>query len=303
MNPEQLKKLKQSFFKEGSLVYGDSGHKLIRSGKNYRCVKDSNQKCDFGEKQILKDTLDRAFSRKASKMYCEKFPAEKTIKRLLRDSFWDVAFGIDDRTFGSEEVQDSTLILMQQDVEEKGEVDNELIEDFKESSVSEREAGYPMMLFAYAIGMVKAVSMQMSEAERGRTLALFSKQVNLNTEGKIESIELERWAWYLLNTIIERNMPGYIKSLKSLNIINGPDELHKKGLVEASLAYGEDGFEDALGENFAISLAWISMIKDSFDLVLINDPQKATDGLPLLFEKIRNDIPLNAMLSAISVIK
>lgn len=303
MTPKKIKKLRFSFFKEGSLEYFGSGHKLIRSGEYYRCVKNSNQQCKFNEKQVRSETFDRAFSRKAKKIHSDKFPAERTIKRLLRDNFWDVAFGLDDRNFGYDESIDSTLLVMQEDVKNKGIVNKKLISDFTETLDSEREANYPMMLFSYAVAVVRAVSADMTETEMGRTLALFSKKIYLTHDNKIHSIELERWIWYLLNTVIEKNQPGYLKGLKSLNIVNGPDPLHKKGIYEAALAYGEEGFDDALGENFIISYGWMNMIKKAFEFALISDPKKAQEELPKLFQAIRNDVPLNAMMSALSVVK
>lgn len=303
MDPKKLKSLKKSFFKEGSLVFLDSKHKLIRSGDYYRCAKDSNQQCNFDEKQVRSETLERAFSRKAKKLHSDTFPAERTIKRLLRDNFWDVAFGLDDRNFGNDEIVDSTLLVMKEDVKVKGKVGKSLITDFTDTLDQERKSNYPMMLFSYSIAVVRAVSADMTEAEMGRTLALFSKKIHLTHDGKIHSIELERWVWYLLNTVIEKNQTGYLKGLKSLNIVNGDDPLHSKSLYEAAFSYGEDGFDDAIGEDLAISYGWMNMIKKAFEFALISDPKKAQEELPKLFQAIRNDVPLNAMLSALSVVK
>ena len=303
MNPNKIKKLKHSFFKEGSLVYKNSGHKLIKSGEYYRCGKNSNQQCKFKERQVRSESLERTFSRKAKNLYTDKFPAEKTVQNLLRDHFWDVVFGIDKRIFGKEEIIDSTLSVMQEEVNEGRGEDKKLTIDFIETLDDERRANHPMLLFSFAISIVRIVSAPMTEAERGRAFALLSKRVYLTEEGKMDSVELERWAWYLLNTVIEKKQPGYLSSLKSLNIINGSDSLHSKGLYEAAMSYGEDGFDDALGEDFAISYGWIKMMREAFKIAMVSDPKKMQEEMPKFFKAIRNDVPLNAMINSLSIIK
>jgi len=74
-------------------------------------------------------------------------------------------------------------------------------------------------------------------------------------------------------------------------------------LYDASFVYGKEGFEDALGENQMMHFGWINMMKKSFEMTLLSTPKDAKEGLPKLFQAIRNDIPLNALISAMSIVK
>lgn len=294
---------KPPFFKEGSLVFKESGHKLIKSGKYYRCSQDSNQKCALNEKQILSETLERNFSRRAMCLHSDNFPVDKVIERLMRDHFWDLVFGLDDRLIGKEKILDSTVVVMQEEVQKSGSIPKSDIKDWKDTYIDLLVADHPVMLFGYGVAMIKGFSVGLSEAEMGRTLAHFSKKIYLNNEGTIESIELERWAWYVLNAVIEKNNPGYINQLKGLNIINGPDSLHAKGIVEASMEFGTEDFSNAMGEDFVTSIGWVKVMKDMMSPALENDPAKMAQAFPLLLARIQNDVALQIMMKANSVIK
>lgn len=283
-------------------MFRDSGHKLIKSGKYYRCSDDTNQKCGLGEKQILAETLERNYSRLANKLHSKELDFDSLLESLLRDHFWDLVFGIDKRAKNKQEIIDATLSAMQSDVNENKIVDREDEKDYRDNFMEVLRADHPVMLFGYAVSMIQALTTERPESDMGRLLAHFSRRIYLGKTGKVESIELERWAWYVLNVVIARNTKTYFQERSELNFINGNDLLHEKGIAEASLSFGTEDFPDAMGENFVAVIGWIKQLKDTFSMLLNNDPEKVNKLLPTLLDRVQNDPAFGVMMRMNSTI-
>lgn len=299
MTPKKIKK--PPFFKPGSLVYKNSGHKLIKDGKYYRCSKKSNQMCKYAEKIISAENFERRFSRLARKMQCYDLDSDYLVERLMRDNLCDIIFGTEKKAKESIDLAEYTISAMQTDVESKSKILKTDEKDFENAVHNMLKADYPIILFGYAISMIRAFAVEMPEAEIGRMLAHYSKHIYLNDDGEIIGIELERWAWYCFNVVIEENNPGYLKDRGGLKIMNGIDELHKVPLVEASLMFGTEDFPDAMGENFIVSIGMIKILKDAMSYAVGGDIKKSSQNLPELLNQVMKNPAVGIVMRTLSV--
>ncbi len=298
-----FKTKKPSFFKKGTLVFSDSGHKLVRDGKYYRCSKNTNGECDL-HKPISLEAFETKFSRLATKLYSERLDFDSIFKNLFRDHFWDIVFGIDERLLGKEEVADSTIELLKKDAGNGKKPSRSLVKDFEENYIESLKADYPVMLLGYAVGMVRVCSIEQKKSEMGRSLAHFSKKIYIGNDGEIEVIELERWAWYVFNAVIKKAYPEYLNEREDLKFMNEEDVLHTMSITKACEAFGETEFNDALGENFIACIGWIKFLKESFT-GMFDDGQEGemNSQFPELIEKMQNDPALGIMMRVSAITK
>lgn len=298
---KQIKFKKPPFFKPGSLVFRGSGHTLIKDGKYYRCGKNSNQVCVIGERQINAENLEKKFSRLASKLYDKDLDADFLVEKLMRKNLCDLIFNTDKRVRGPEEVADSTLAVIEAEVRDGKMIKKSDLKDFDESVLGIIKEDHSVMLFGYAISMIRAFSVKLPEAEMGRTLAHFAKKIYVTDKGEICEIELERWAWYCLNIVIEKNKPGYLEKRKSVHISNEFDELHDKDIVEAALSFGTDDFPDAMGEDFVLSIGMVKALKDCLEVAVKGDISKINEGIPVLLNQVLKNPAVGIILRTLSM--
>jgi hypothetical protein len=297
----QFKLPKPSFFKPGSLVFLGSGHNLIKDGKYYRCAKNSNHVCTSHTRRIKAESLERQFSRLGKTLYAKDLEPDKLMEKLMRENLCDMIFGVEEGSEGKDELADATISVMHQEVSAGKKIKKSDEKDFVENYINSLRADHPVMLFGYAFGMIRSFACDVSEAESGRSLAHFSKKIYITDKNEIHSIELERWAWYVFNVVIERNWPGFLAS-KNINVTNGPDELHKLNLTEAALQFGTEDFPEAIGENFLMPIVMMSKMKESVNFSLDNDMNTMNKALPELLNQYQNNPVLRVLFGAVPLI-
>jgi hypothetical protein len=298
----QFKLQKQPFFKPGSLVFYGSGHSLIKDGKNYRCGRDSNQLCEFEDRRVKAESIERKFSRLGKSLHTKNLDPDVLIEKLMRENLCDLIFGAEDRINGKNQVADATLSVMQQEVIVGKKVKKKDEKDFTDNYINSLRDDHSVMLFGYAIGMIKVFTCDISEAEAGRSLAHFSKKIYVTDKNEIHSIELERWAWYVLNAVMERSSPGFLASKSKLKFTNKPDELHNLNIARASLKFGSEDFPEAIGENFLMPIVMMSKMKESMSFSLKGDINKMSQNLPELLNQFQNNPVLRILLGATPLI-
>jgi|GEM_PF-3036667 len=293
----QFKLPKPPFFKPGSLVFLGSGHNLIKDGKYYRCAKNTNQACISHTRRIKVDSLEKKFSRLGKTLYAKDLEADKLMEQLMRKNLCDMIFGVENRSEEKDELADATISVMQQEVSAGKKIKKSDEKDFAENYVNSLRADHPVMLFGYAFGMIRSFTCDITETEAGRSLAHFSKRIYITDANEIHSIELERWAWYVFNVVLEKNWPGFLAS-KKINITNGPDEIHKLSLSEAALQFGTDDFPEAVGENFLLPIVMMNMMKESMNFSLKSDANQMNKNLPEFLNQFHNNPVLRVLLGA-----
>ncbi len=282
---------KPKFFRDGTLVFEVSGHKLLISDKHYRCALNWKGKCSAnGEKQIKKETLDRAFSRYAQKFAIEESVGKRFLNRLMRDNLCDILFGTEEESELEQSVIDTTRAAMIQDVAEKKKVKPSDIKAIEDAFVKQEQAEYPLMLLGVALNLISAFINPHKEAFIGQNLAYVSKKIYLSNDGKIQKIELEKWGWYVLN-LIDKQSPSYLRNLREKKIIitNKPDELTGLTFPEAAMNFGIGNSGKAMGQDATMIYGLFKVMRDSLGNTLEGDPEKMMQGNALMYNYFVND--------------
>jgi hypothetical protein len=293
---------KPPFFKPGSLVFLGSGHNLIKDGKYYRCGRDTNQICQFEDRRVGAEALEKKFSRLAKTLHGQYLDPDELIEKLMRENLCDLIFGSEKKSKGSTELVEATAQAVAQEVASGGKVKKKDEKDFLKSKVDELKADHSILLFGYAISMMRFFAVKdISDTEAGRTFAHYAKKIYVTDKGTIHSVELERWAWYCFNVVIEKNWPGILTKNKNLKITNGPDKLQEKNLVEAALEFGTDDFPEAMGEQFVGPMIMMKLMKDSMNVSLKGDMTKMNESTSELINQFTHN-PLVGILFGITTL-
>ncbi len=270
------------FFKKDTLAYSKSGHELEESDRHYRCKE--HCKTESGEKQIRKERLQSNFNYYVQKLRLEPEKAEKVSNDLMRKYLISLLMESDDGIIGKQEVLDTTIRVMDEDLKNiksvkaedeyyetgqfkgGGRLKKEDIETFEDTFVTKQKEILPQQLFAVLLSYLKTLSDPRYARHLGRGLALISKKIYISNEGKIEKIEFERWGWYVLN-YIDKRFPDYLNSLKQKGVVitNGYDKIIEMDINEAVHSFK--------GSNFLEATNWLDV-----------------DSLSTLFEILRNVI-------------
>lgn len=291
--PARLPRIKKpQYFKAGLLTFEDLGHPLIRDGKYYRCTLNCHGKCDVHTKQIPTETLERAFARKIKSFAIEPEKAETILTKILRENIGEVIMGVDEEINQKEELFDLALTTMKQDEEATGNIEAEDIKDAVEALTKIHKANYPTMLLGFIPGTLRALAHPEYEAELGRAFAFMSKNISLSNKGKIISIELERWAWYILN-LIDRYIPNYLTNIRmqGVELENEPDrELAKLSIARAALLFNMNKAQEAMSTNMRLMSQSVKMLQDGIQSVIGTTDPKETNKVALLFlEEMKNN--------------
>jgi hypothetical protein len=274
----QFEMVKPPFFKAGSLMFSSSSHNLVLSGRNYRCSSDCNGTCDRRERQIKKETMERNFCR-----YAQNFvmPASKETfqfaDKLMRELFHGIIDGEDwDSVYKQDEYMDDVLTAMKADVKKSGTLMESDIDELQNTFTSVSAFDSRILLYCTLLGIFKSISEPENEVYLGRGLANICRRIHLSDKGKIQSILLERWGWYVLN-YINRNFPEYFTILEKnkVKILNPKDDpILKLDLKEAVQKFSDDdNFEDALhGQTTKIFYDMFSMIKTLIIPIFQHEP-------------------------------
>lgn len=295
----RIKKL--PYFKPGSLVFRGSGHNLIKDGEYYRCGKASNQLCDFHDRRVKSETLERAFSRLAKNLHQKQVDLEPMFKKIMQDGFVELLFGMDERTLGKDELGEATLEVMKEDVESGKKIKKSDEEDFYENYMNNLRAEHPIMLFGLALGVGRLIGNKLPEAEMGRSLALLSKRIYITDRGTIHSIELERWAWYSIQLASKHALLDIEKFTEKLKVVNEPDALHRLSVSEAALKFDTEDFPSALNENFLVPVVMMKYIKESLDNILTEDPEEMKKNSLELLNEFQNNPVLRILFGAATI--
>jgi len=89
---------------------------------------------------------------------------------------------------------------------------------------------------------------------------------------------------------------------KNINITNGPDILHKLSLSEAALQFGTQDFPEAVGENFLMPIAMMSMMKESMNLSLKSDANQMNKNLPEFLNQFQNNPVLRVLFGSMPLL-
>jgi|AntRauTorcE11897_2_1112592.scaffolds.fasta_scaffold02888_3 hypothetical protein len=298
----EFKLPKPPFFKPGSLVFYGSRHNLIKDGKYYRCGRASNQICEFHDRRFRIDMIERKFSRFGKKMYQKEVNANSLAKKIMKENFVDLLFGLDDRVDGKEELADATIQVMKESVEKKKKIKKSDEKDFYDNYVNLLKAEHPIMLFGLTLGVMRLLANDLPEAEMGRSLALLAKQIFITDRGEIHSIELERWAWYSINLYAKDAYFNKEKFVKDLKIVNKADSLHELRIVEASLSFDTSDFPIAMNENFLLPVVMMKFMKDSINNVFVDDADEVNKNTLELFNQFQNNPVLRILFGAVPLI-
>ena len=180
---------------------------------------------------------------------------------------------------------------MKQEEKDLGEIQDSDITTATEALTKIHQANYPTILLGFILGTLRALANPEHEAELGRTFAFMSKKINISSDGKIISIEFERWAWYILN-LINRHVPNYLENIRAegVTIKNGNDELLKLPVAEAALLFNMDEAKDAMSVNMSLMSQMMQVMRDGIQTTFKqNDPKQANNAALLFLEEMKNN--------------
>lgn len=288
---------KPSFFKSGVLRFQNLDHPLTLSNGYYRCTLNCNGKCDVHTKQIQSETLERAFSRYAAKFAVDKKETSRILDKIMRANLMDILLGVEEMIGVEERVFENTVEAMKKDFENKKKLDEEDFKISTEALTKMTQAEYPTMLLAYMLGVLSALASPEREAELGRIFSFITKKVYLSDDGKIISVEFERWGWYILNTI-GKHILNYLQKIRSFKIpiVNEKDEILNLPVAQAALYFGFGNTGEAMGAEMNMMYGLMKYMRNSMQLAMGSiDPDKTNVAVLGLFEMMRND-PALAMV-------
>lgn len=294
---------RKPFFKPGSLKFKNSGHTLTFSGRHYRCTLDCNGKCDKKEIQIDSRTLERRFSYLGSKFKIDDKSFGKLYRRMLAEYLPILILKAEEKAEEKDELLETTIKAIEKDVQTKNKIKSSDEKDFKESINEQNNSINIMILFAYLVGIVSVFSKEKSEAELGKSLALITKYIHLSDKGEIESIELEKWGWYILN-FIDKQYPNYLSNLKKEGavIINKKEDYCDYDPLKAIEYFDSQNIKIAMSDyrvNYFYNL--IEKIQKLTELTM----EANTENIPKAIFELFNQLSINPSMkfvTALSVI-
>lgn len=260
------------FFKKDSLVFLNSSHLLRLSNGYYRCDLDCKGKCEMKERQFKKELMEKRFTRFAGKFKITSDGAGSMVKKLFKKALIKI-IDQEENDFGCEDIMETSIETARQDFKKKRKIKKSDLKDFEEALVKSNTLDRPAILLAYISGIIRSFSL--NQAGIGRDLALVTKKIFISNSGEIESIEFERWGWYILN-FIDKNFPNYFYNLKQqgVKILNKEDEILNLDVDEA-IEYFDNNFEEAL-HNHSVTFFYsiLSMLRKMVSAMTDGDPQK-----------------------------
>lgn len=266
---------KVPYFRDGSLVFENSGHVLTRSDRHYRCILDCNQKCEeITEWQINAENIRRKFSRFSLKFAISPDEAKRISKKLIKVFLHKaVDEGLEDNP--QDEVIETTLIASAQDIVKDGKMKKGDISTMNEMLLKKQKNSSHYLLFG---GLVEALSdFSHTKKNQGQFLALITKKIYLSDKGKITKLEMENLGWYILN-YIDKNIPNYLYNLKKsgVEIINKDQEIADMDLFEASEYFRNRPTEILLSSFYPSTLiSIIEFFKESLKMLSFGNDEQA----------------------------
>jgi hypothetical protein len=174
---------KPPYFRPATLVFSESDHVLGISDRHYRCLLSSHRKCNAnGERQIPKETLERAFGRYAGKFELDKAEGQRIADVIMKKHLWDLIMGIDEEAEPEEEIMSATTKVMLQESVAKKKLQPSDLKDFEKAFIRSNEADYPLLLCGFVLNFIKVASHPEDEARLGRNLAILTKRVLISKE-------------------------------------------------------------------------------------------------------------------------
>lgn len=292
---------RQPFFKPGSARFYGSKHILIKDGKYYRCGKASNQFCKTHDRRILAESVERNFSRLAKKMHRDKLDLNNTCKKVMKENLVDLIFEVEEKTEEKDVLANATLSAMKEDVAEGRKSKRSDQKDYLENYMNTMRVEHPVMLFGITIGMIRMIASDLPEAEMGRSLALLSKNIYITDRGQIESIELERWAWYSLHAIAKHEQIDLNEMAHDLKISNGPDPICELGITDAAQRFDTEDMPEAMNENFLVPVTIMKFMKDCLENIFSEGTEEMNEKNIELFHKFQNDPLLKVVFGMVSM--
>ena len=289
------------FFKDGTLVFNESGHALRISDRHYRCDLNCRGKCKLPERQIKTQNLEKNFLTLLNKFEIDADTTDKVLDRLVRDNLVDIILGPEKESRVYEGIMDTTLSVAAQDLQKKGKVKRQDLKDFEDAFLQKRQTDYSMLLAGITFDVLRAINPNAQEkSNRGKTFARIVKHLFISNDGKILKIEFEPWGWYIIR-LIDKKVLGYLDGIrkKHVHIINESKELDGKKLSEADFYFAAVKPNEALGQNINASKEWITLISDMMKSLLKNDVQGAQKAQLVLLGMMQN-FPIAEMLAGIA---
>lgn len=284
-------KLKQlPFFKQGSLVFEESGHILRLSDRHYRCDLNCRGKCELPEKQIKIENLQRNFLTLLEKFEIKADAVDSILDRLMRENLADIILGPEKVLEQKDEIIDTTIIAAAQDWQKNGKVKRSDTKDIVQAYIEKKQGEYSILLAGMAFDVLRAINPNAQKRiGRGKTFARIIKALYLSNEGKILRIEFEPWGWYVLR-LVNKNSPSYLDSVhkRGVVIVNKPDELENKNLAEAARYFVNTNPSEALGHNMGAASEWITLLSKSLKAVVKNDLGSVQQTQLILLKMMQN---------------
>lgn len=255
-NDDTIKKI--PFFSKGSLVFKESGHTLIKDRQIYRCSEKAKNKCHRKtERELNAKNLENNFSSLVEKFYLPEGGAIKIFDHLIELYIKSLRrSGRRDMNLGN--LLESTGNLIIGDLKEGKEHQKSDFLTFKRTYFDLVKNFYSDLLIGDAMEFLFSITknqiekddmnsflkklLNTTKREAGHAFALHIRHVYISNDGRIENIEFEPFAWFLINyfkNIAREYMPtaskGFVmntKKFETLDYFKMIEELDANDMAE-----------------------------------------------------------------------
>lgn len=299
-NDDTIKKI--PFFSKGSLVFKESGHKLIKDRQIYRCSEKAKNNCHRKtERELNAKNLENRFSGLVEKFYLPEGVAIEIFEHLIELYIKNMRrSGL--RDMNLENILESTGNIIITDIKEGKEYQKSDLLTFKRTYFDLIKNFYSDLLIGDTLEILFTTTKSQLEQNNmnsflkklfpagkrdiGHAFSLHIRHIYLSNDGRIEGIEFEPFAWYIINYFMHRakeytpNVPkGFItntRKFESFDYFKMIDELDANDMRE-TYSYNA----------FATSYSKEKLIKNIFDgfeklptqekidyLIKLNSPSK-----------------------------
>lgn len=291
------------YFKEGILMFEDSGHKLTLSDRHYRCVLDCNKKCEQkSEKQINTANLRRNFANLSLKFAISEDVAEKLSRKFLKEVFYKLLDdALDDNP--QEEIIETTLVASFQDITKSGKMKKGDMKTIENAFLQKQKNELSTLLIG---GIGQAIgSFSHTQDNQGQFLSHMTKKIYLSDTGKVQKLEMEKLGWYILN-YFDRYIPNYLYNLKKqgIEIVNGDSQINTMSVFEAAKYFKNNPEEEMLSSFQPTTLMEIiELFKQSLGLLTNIDPKSQSIQVWALYNVMNQNPAFQVMTPLAGLLK
>lgn len=260
---ETIKKI--PFFSKGSLVFKESGHTLIKDRQIYRCSEKAKNKCHRKtERELNAKNLESRFSDLVEKFYLPEGEATRIFDHLIELYIKALRLsGRRDMNLGNLLASTGNLIIA--DLKEGKEYQKSDFLTFKRTYFDLIKNFYSDLLIGDAMEFLFSITknqiekddmdsflkklLNTTKREIGHAFALHIKHVCLSNDGRIENIEFEPFAWFLLNyfmNMAKEYTPtatkGFVTNTKKFEMFNYFEMIEELDANDMAETYSYNAF-------------------------------------------------------------